>query len=101
MQDPYLLGEVPTSAGVLKAYKSADPGQPGIVVMLQPKGYNYDIDVSYVSVYEEEGYRTADNERAEDVVIMTYADATQEDYTDKQIIRREDIIAGLGTGGKA
>ncbi len=95
MKDPNLLGEVSTTAGVLRAYKSADPGQPGIVVMLQPAGYDYEIDCSYISVYEDKDYRTKDNERDVDVVIMTYADATNEDYTSKDIIRREDILAGL------
>ncbi len=92
--------EVPTSAGVLRAYRSTDPGQPGIVVMLQPAGYEEEIDVSYVSVYEDADYQTSMKERPVDVVIMTYADATNEDYTSKDIIRREEVIAGLGTGGK-
>ena len=50
--------EVTTSAGILRAYKSADPGQPGIYVMFQPTGYDYEIDMSYVSVYEDSDYRT-------------------------------------------
>ena len=91
--------EVPTSAGVIKAYESTDPGQPGICVALQPTGYEDEIDMAFVSVYEDPGYATADGERPEDAVIMSYGDATSEDYTVKEIVRREDVIAGLGTGG--
>ena len=85
-----------TSAGVLKAYLNTDPDQPGICVMLQPDGYEEEIDVAFVSVYENSEYARED-ERPEDVVIMSYGDATTEDYTTKEIIRREDVIAGLGT----
>lgn len=84
--------EIPTSAGILKAFASQDPGQPGIVVMLQPAGYDCDIDMSYVSVYEDENYKTKDNERPVDVSIMTYGDIYTEDYTSKILIRREDVL---------
>ena len=87
--------EIKTTAGVLRAYKSADPGQPGICVMLQPEGYDEEIDISFVSVYENPEHQTKDKERPQDVVIMTYADATSEDYTRKDIIRREEIVTGL------
>lgn len=86
---------VPTSAGILKAFASQDPGQPGIVVMLQPAGYDCDIDMSYVSVYEDENYKTKDNERPVDVSIMTYGNVHTEDYSDKILIRREDIINAI------
>lgn len=88
--------EVETSAGVLRAYPNTDPDQPGICVMLQPDGYEDEIDVAFVSVYENPEY-AREGERPEDVVIMSYGDATTEDYTTKEIIRREDVIAGLGT----
>lgn len=91
--------EVMTSAGVIRAYKSCDPGQPGICVMFQPAGYNYEIDMSYVSVFEDEDYRTKDNEREVDVVIYTYGDCHTEDYTSKDIIRREDIMEALDDDG--
>lgn len=91
--------EVNTSAGVLRAYKNPDPEQPGICVMLQPVGYEDEIDMAFVSVYENSEYATSDGERPVDVAIMAYGDATTEDYTVKEIIRREDVIAGLRTGG--
>lgn len=90
---------VSTTAGVIKAYKNEDPGQPGIYVMLQPAGYEDEIDVAYASVYEDPDF-SLHGERPVDVCIMTYADATQEDYTSKEFIRREDVIAGLGTEWK-
>ena len=89
--------QVNTTAGILNVYKSQDPGQPGVVVMLQPQGYEDEIDCAYVSVYENPEYRTVDKENNTDVVIMSYGDATTEDYTTKEIIRRTDIITGLGT----
>ena len=89
--------EVMTSAGVLRAYKSADPGQPGIYVVLQPTGYEEEIDMSYVCVFEYEEYQTKDKERNVDVCIYTYGDATTEDWTSKDIVKREDIVASLGS----
>ncbi len=86
---------VETTAGFLNTYKSCDPGQPGVVVMLNPEGYDYEIDCSYVSVCENPEYRTKDNEGDKDVVIISYGDATTEDYTTKEIIRRTDIEEGL------
>lgn len=90
-----------TSAGVLKACVSNDPNQPGISVTLEPAGYEGEIDVAYATVYENPEYATDDNERPVDVAIFTYGDATTDDCTNKEIIRREDVIAGLGTGGMA
>ena len=87
--------EVMTTAGVLKAYKSCDPGQPGICVMLKPAGYDVEVDLSYISVYEDEEYRTKDHEENTDVCIMTYADIYSEDYTSKNMIRRKDVVSAL------
>ena len=84
--------EVYTTAGVLRAYKSPDPGMPGICIMFQPAGYDSQIDTSFVSVYENKEYKTVDNERDTDIVIMTFGSVYTEDYTSKDIIRREDII---------
>ena len=93
--------EVCTSAGVLRAYRSTDPGQPGICVTLQPAGYDCEIDMSYVSVYEDPEYMTSDGERPVDVSIMTYGDAYSEDYTNKVLIRREDVMAALGSDNES
>ena len=87
--------EVSTSAGIIRAEKSCDPGQPGISVTLQPDGYDYEIECAYVSVYEEKGYQTEDKEEPVDVVIMSYGDPYSEDCTRKDILRREDIVEAL------
>lgn len=89
--------EVMTSAGVLRAYKSADPGQPGIFITLQPSGFEDEMDLSYACIFEDKEYKTEDNEGNMDVCIYTYGDATTEDWTRKDIIRRKEIIAGFGT----
>lgn len=86
---------VHTTAGVLRAYKSTDPGQPGIAIMLQPAGYKEEVDMSYVSVYEDPEHRTRDEERPVDVAIYTYGNIYTEDETSKNIIRREDVIQAL------
>ena len=51
--------EVPTSAGVIKAYKSTDPDQPGIVTVIHKfqSAEKEDIDAAYVSVYEDKEER--------------------------------------------
>lgn len=90
--------EVETSAGIIRAYESTSPEQPGIYVMLQPKGSEDEIDVSYVSVYEDPAIATPAGERPEDVVILTYGDVYQEDYTDKTILRREDVVEAVSIG---
>ena len=87
--------EIPTAAGVMRAYRSADPGQPGISVVFQPAGYEEEIDLAYTSVYEDESYQTEDKERPVDVVIMAYGDPYNEDYTSKDILRREDVMSAL------
>ncbi len=100
-QDLDLVLEVPTSAGVIRAEKSADPGQPGIAVTYQPAGYTCEVDAAYVSVYEDEEYKTSDNERPVDLVIMSYGDIYTEDYTKKDIIRREDVHEALSSEEEA
>ena len=80
-----------TTAGTLLAYESADPGQPGICVMLQPDGYEEEIDLAYISVYQDPEIRTPYNEGPKDVSIMVYGNVYSEDYTEKVMIRRSDI----------
>ncbi len=82
---------VPTTAGVITAEKCTDPGQPGISITLQPAGTDFMIDMSYVTVTEAPEYQTEDKERPEDVVIMTYGDIWDEDYTSKVVIRGEEL----------
>ncbi len=86
---------IPTSAGVLKAYESADPAQPGICVCMTPAGTEGEIDLSYISVYEDPEIATKMGERPVDVVVLTYADPYSEDYTAKDILRREDVVKAM------
>ena len=89
--------EVNTTAGAIRATKSIDPDQPGICVMYQPSGYDCEIDAAYVSVMENPDYQTDYHETPNDLILMTWGDATTEDYTNKEIVRRKDVITGLGT----
>ncbi len=88
--------QVETEAGIINVYKNSDSGNPGVQVLLQPAAYEDEIDVAGVSVYKEPGYRTKDNEGDMDVVIHSYGDAFDENYTHKEIIRRDDVISALG-----
>ena len=65
--------------------------------MLQPAGYEDEIDVCMAEVVEDEGYGISYTGSPVDVSVITWGDATSEDYTSKEVIRREDVIAGLGT----
>ncbi len=87
--------EVYTSAGVIRAYENPDVDQPGICVMFQPSGYEDEIDAAFVSVYEDPEY-ASDGERPVDVAIMSYGNAATEEYTTKEVIRREDVVTALG-----
>lgn len=95
-----LLGEVTTKAGILRAYKGTDPDAPAIIIMLEPKGYDQEIDVCMAEVVESEDYQTTYSGSSEDVTIHVWGDATTEDYTTVEVIRREEVVAGLGTGSK-
>ncbi len=95
--------EVTTTAGTLKAYTCDVPNNPGIIVMLQPEGYDDTIDVAAALVYETPDITpigTPGEERnitSKDVRITIWGDAKTEDYTQAEIIRREDIEYGLST----
>lgn len=91
--------EVETPAGTLRAYENVDNGAPGISIMLQPSGYEEEIDVCMAEVVKNKEYGTTYTGSPEDVSVIIWGDATTEDYTVKEIIRREEVIAGLGTGG--
>ena len=87
--------EAKTTAGKIKAYTSTDPGSPGICVMLQPNGTDTEVDLAYACVFEDEAYKTKDDEGKEDIVIYTYGDIYTEDWTRKEIIRGADIKEAL------
>ena len=94
--------KVHTTAGTLNAYKSDVNGNPGINILLQPKGYEDEIDVTAALVYENPealpGYPNidlADICEPMDVKIINWGDATADDYTETLIIRRKAIEEGL------
>ena len=87
--------ESETTAGKIKAYTSTVPGSPGICLMLQPKGTDTEVDLAYACVFEDETYKTKDDEGKEDVIIYTYGDIYTEDWTRKEIIRGDDIKEAL------
>lgn len=89
--------EVKTPAGMIRAYKNTDPGQPGIVIQLQPAGYESEIDVAEACVYTDQEYVTEDKETPRDVVILVWDDATETDANYNGLIRREDIFCGPGS----
>ena len=85
-----------TSAGVIKAYVSADPTIPGICTMLRPAGGNGEIDLAFAYVVEDPDCASrSDKERPVDVVIRTYGDPYNEDCTSKAVLRREAVADAL------
>ena len=86
---------VKTSAGTLRAYTSKDPQMPGISLMLQPAGFNEEVDLAYACVYEDQKIATNEKETANDVCIFAWGDIYSEDYTEKHILRESDIHAAL------
>ena len=83
--------EAMTSAGVIKAEKTSDPEFPGIAVTLTPAGAECEIDLFRAEVNEATDY----GERPIDVVMYTWGDPSQEDYTDKTVLRREAVMDAL------
>lgn len=85
---------VETAAGTIKVYKNTDPGAPGVAVMLQPKGFDYEIDLAFVEVKENPAYRV-DGEGDGDVSVYMYGDPHTEDFTMKAVIKRNDVLEAL------
>lgn len=63
--------------------------------MLQPNGTDTEVDLAYACVFEDETYKTKDDEGKEDIVIYTYGDIYTEEWTRKEIIREKDIKEAL------
>ena len=83
---------VPTAAGIIRAVKCCDPNNPGIAVTLLPAGSGAEIDLFLAEVNEMTGF----DERSVDVVLRTWGDPTQDDYTSKVVVRREDVMERCG-----
>lgn len=92
-----------TPAGELCAFVSGDPDNPAVGIYLTPKGGDGEIiDLAYAEVKGEELmeiHNENDRERekltAEDVCLYTYADPYTEDFTQRNIIKRDDIVKAL------
>lgn len=86
---------VNTQAGQILATRNTDPGAPGVSVTMIPKGFDTEIDLTYVEVKENPEYVSDDKETAEDVCVYTYADPFDDDYTSKSVVRRADVQKAL------
>lgn len=90
-----------TPAGELCALVSADPDNPAVGIYLIPKdGDGTIIDLAYAEVKGEElmeihNEREREKLTAEDVCLYTYADPYTEDYTQRNIIKRDDVVKAL------
>lgn len=89
--------EVETPAGMIRAYKNTDPGQPGILIQVQPEGYDPEIDVAEACVYTNREYAAEERVTPRDVVIHAWDDATKTDTNYTGVIRRKDIFYGPGS----
>ncbi len=94
---------VSTPAGDLCAYIGGDKDNPSVGLYLIPEGSDGAIvDLSYVEVKGEElmkayneSNKNGEKITAEDVCLYTYADPYTEDFTQKNIIKRDDIAKAL------
>ena len=94
---------VSTPAGNLCAYVGVDNDNPSVGLYLVPKGSDGAIvDLSYVEVKGEElmkaynkSKKSGEKITAEDVCLYTYADPYIEDFTQRNIIKRDDIVKAL------
>lgn len=84
-----LTTEVPT--GTVKAYPNTDPTMPGMTVMLQPKGEDYEIDLCYIESPATDEAAELDKCQVGDILIRTYADPTTEDYTNKECLGKKEL----------
>lgn len=98
LKDPEEKLEVKTAAGMIRAYRNTDPGQPGILIQVQPEGYGCEIDAAEVCVYEDPEYGAVDDHPM-DIRVHVWDDAKTDDMNREHsgVIRREDVFYGLGS----
>ena len=87
--------EVNTSAGTLVAETSADPGAPGIYLFYIPKGTSEEIDIAVAEVRENPVYRKP-GETNEDVIVFTYEDIENENYTTRFKLNLNKALSVIG-----
>jgi len=86
---------IETPAGELCAFVGVDMDNPSVGIYLMPEGGNGTIiDLAYAEVKGEE---LADIEDIgyKDVTLYTYADPYTEDFTQRNIIKRDDVVKAL------
>ena len=88
--------EIKTSAGTIVVYENANPDAPGVSVALRPDGEMVEFDLAYIEVKENAAYRDEeDYADPEDVYVYMYGDPYTDEYTDRAIIRRKDILKAM------
>lgn len=97
MNDPAYTEElhINSPAGELYAYVSPDKDNPSVGIYMIPKDSDGTlIDLAYAEV---KGKELADIDKTgyEDVSLYTYADPYAEDFTAKNIIKRDDVVSAL------
>lgn len=91
---------IDSPAGELCAYVGADIDNPSVGIYLMPKnGDGTIVDLAYAEVKGKEltdiSKEQGEDIGYEDVSLYTYADPYTEDYTQKNVIKRQDVIAAL------
>ena len=97
-KSPYHTINIKTKAGVLKAFTdSSDPENPEAGIILIPEGDTEILDLAYAQVKDSEMLECEDDGACEDdVFLYCFADPFDEGYSNKYIIKREDIKEALG-----
>lgn len=97
MNDPAYTEElhINSPAGELCAYVGSDTDNPSVGICMIPEGSDGAVvDLAYAEV---KGKELADIDKTgyEDVSLYTYADPYTEDFTSKNIIKRDDVVKAL------
>ena len=86
---------IETPAGELCAYIGSDETNPSVGIYLVPKGSDGEIiDLAYAEVKGEE-LAKEDGVSLEDVSLYTYADPYHDNCTQKNVIKRSDVVKAL------
>ena len=91
---------IDSPAGELCAYVGADPDNPAVGIYLMPKDGNGTIvDLAYAEVKGKEltdiSKEQGEDIGYEDVSLYTYADPYTEEFTQKNVVKRNDIVKAL------
>ena len=87
--------EIDVPNGVIVIYKNVDIGAPGCTVMFRPNGTDDEIDLVCIESKVEKSYWDNDVESEKDLCLYVYGDPYTDDFTDKHIIKANDVTAAL------